>query len=303
MRVLSVDDDQDILLVLSAALRNMGYEDVTCASSGDAALETLQTAGKQFDCFLLDIQMPRMDGVELCAQIRAMPQYKFAPIIMLTAKSDGDSLDHAFAAGATDYVTKPFDLNELNERLTNAEAGRDNKGQTPDTSHLAGQSVPSATPVGIDMLAPLQLLNVTGMVSALAMHNYLDQLYRGGDEDVQALCVRIMDSTTLKKSMPSSEFYQMLSNVAEAISISQKDSIRLMSYSGPGDLVVILHKNGEFDRSGAETDIQSRIEVHKSNGDIPSAAEITCRVGRPVSLEEHPNSPDELLRAASESVI
>ena len=300
MRVLSVDDDQDILLVLSAALRNMGYKDVTCAPSGSAALETLQSADATFDCFLLDIQMPHMDGVELCAQIRAMPQYKFTPIIMLTAKSDGDSLDHAFAAGVTDYVTKPFDLNDLNERLNNAKAGRDNKGQTPKV-HQPKVPTTYTAPSSIDMLAPLQLLNVTGMVSALSMRNYLDQLYRGGDEDVLTVCVRVADSAEMKKTMSSTEFFHLLSDVAEAISLSQKDNIRLMSYHGGGDIVVILHKDGKFEPARTEAEIQTSLEQRQNNGDVQLATSVICKVGTPVTFEDHPNSPDELLSAATKA--
>jgi CheY-like chemotaxis protein len=298
MKVLSVDDDQDILLVLSAALRNMGYEDVTCVSSGRAALDTIQNTQDQFDCFLLDIQMPQMDGVELCAQIRANPRYKFTPIIMLTAKSDGDSLDHAFAAGATDYVTKPFDLNDLNERLTNADAGRDNKGQQPKVQKPKTVSK-FVEPTSIDLLAPLQLLNVTGMVSTLAMHNYLDQLYRSRDEDVLAVCIRVANSAELQQSMSSGDFYRMLSNVAEAVTLNQKNSIRLMSHSGGGDLVVILHKSSRFDRTQAKLGIDKALEDQRNSDDIVLAPSITCLVGRPVDVDDYPDSPSDLLSAAT----
>jgi CheY-like chemotaxis protein len=70
-----------------------------------------------FDCFILDVQMPGMDGIELCRQIRAIEVYKDTPIIMNTAVADRDYIDAAFAAGATDYLTKPVDEVEVKARL------------------------------------------------------------------------------------------------------------------------------------------------------------------------------------------
>jgi CheY-like chemotaxis protein len=61
--------------------------------------------------------MPGMDGIELCGQIRALDSYKDAPIIMNTAVADRDYIDAAFAAGATDYLTKPVDEVEVKARL------------------------------------------------------------------------------------------------------------------------------------------------------------------------------------------
>lgn len=300
MKVLSVDDDQDILLVLSAALTALGYDKLTSVSSGEAALKAIEDAETPFDCFLLDIQMPKMDGVELCAQIRSIPQYKFAPIIMLTAKSDGDSLDHAFSAGATDYVTKPFDLNDLDERLSKAKKGV----QKSETAVASAQPIETSSVMsnGIDMLAPLQLLNVAGMVSALALHNYLDQLYRSGAGEAQAVCLRVNNAKDLQRELAPGDFYHMLSEVAEAIHVNQKDNIRLMSYCGAGDMIVILHNTSNMDASGIEADIQSHLENVRKSGELSLAHSVGCRAGHPVNINDYPNEPNALLSAAIAAV-
>jgi CheY-like chemotaxis protein len=74
MRILAVDDDKAILELLTEALEVSDYCDVVTAHSGKAAVDALAQTETPFDCFLLDIQMPGMDGVELCQHIREIPQ-------------------------------------------------------------------------------------------------------------------------------------------------------------------------------------------------------------------------------------
>ena len=112
MKVLIVDDDADILEVLSLGLEMSGDHSIETAQSGLQALEKIDHAVRPFDLFLLDIQMPEMTGVEVCRSIRARPRYQHKPIIMVTAMSDKRHVDDAFAAGATDYVIKTVALSD-----------------------------------------------------------------------------------------------------------------------------------------------------------------------------------------------
>jgi len=121
MKILAVDDDQSIVEILELALISMGHEEVQTARCAATALDIIDITREPFDCILLDIQMPKTDGVELCAMIRDIPGYRKIPIIMLTAMSDRKYIDRAFVAGATDYITKPFEAIELNTRLAVAE--------------------------------------------------------------------------------------------------------------------------------------------------------------------------------------
>jgi CheY-like chemotaxis protein len=117
MRLLAVDDDPGILELLENTLEAFGWDDVVAVSSGKEALPYLSNTQSPIECFLVDIQMPEMDGIELCAHIRRHNHHKNTPILMITAMSDKDYVDRAFAAGATDYVTKPFSLPDLEMRL------------------------------------------------------------------------------------------------------------------------------------------------------------------------------------------
>lgn len=112
MRMLVVDDEEAIANMLAEFFRMEGYE-VTAVGSGSEALETV-SAGLRPDLILLDVNMPGMDGFEVCRRIRT---HLSCPIIFLTARiEDVDQLD-GFAAGADDYVLKPFSLEVLGRRV------------------------------------------------------------------------------------------------------------------------------------------------------------------------------------------
>ncbi|MGI5164830.1 response regulator [Spirillospora sp. CA-253888] len=106
-RVLAVDDRTENLVALSAVLDSLPVEVVT-ATSGRAALKEL--LADDFALILLDVVMPEMDGFECAAHIKARPRTRDVPIIFLTAAgATGDEAFRGYAAGAVDYLTKPFD--------------------------------------------------------------------------------------------------------------------------------------------------------------------------------------------------
>lgn len=121
-RVLVVDDEPDLLEILRVALTSLRPYTVSVALSAASALERIAEASTAFDIFLLDIQMPDVGGLELLGRIRRMPLYTETPVIMLTAMSDRSYVEMAFREGANDYVTKPFDYEDLFERIDAAHA-------------------------------------------------------------------------------------------------------------------------------------------------------------------------------------
>ena len=114
-KVLVVDDEEPILELLKYNLEKQGY-DVRTATDGQIAVDT----AKKFhpDLVLLDIMMPRMDGVEACRQIRAIPELQNTFIVFLTARSEEYSEVAAFDVGADDYITKPIKPRALMSRIT-----------------------------------------------------------------------------------------------------------------------------------------------------------------------------------------
>ncbi|SMO90815.1 two-component system, unclassified family, sensor histidine kinase and response regulator [Saccharicrinis carchari] len=110
-KILIVDDRQKNIQVLGSLLRQENYI-IGVATNGEQALEIL-IGSNDYDLILLDVNMPVMDGFEACRAIRVHEDLKEIPIIFLTAMVDTDSIVTGFEAGGQDYVTKPFNSNEL----------------------------------------------------------------------------------------------------------------------------------------------------------------------------------------------
>ncbi|MBN1918692.1 MAG: response regulator [Verrucomicrobia bacterium] len=114
--VLVVDDNGDNRLIAGTNLDMAGYT-VLEAEDGAPALEVM--AANPIDLVLLDIMMPRMDGYEVCRRIRADERLCRTKVLMLTAKARTEDLIKGFESGADDYVTKPFEIDELLARVRN----------------------------------------------------------------------------------------------------------------------------------------------------------------------------------------
>jgi DNA-binding response OmpR family regulator len=112
--ILLVDDNPQNLQVLGKLLQEEKYK-IEFAVNGEATLEWLKN--KQFDLILLDLNMPGMNGFEVCKRIRSDKKMYEVPIIFLSAESERESILKGFEVGAQDYVTKPFDSRELLARV------------------------------------------------------------------------------------------------------------------------------------------------------------------------------------------
>ncbi|WP_295454289.1 diguanylate cyclase [uncultured Thiodictyon sp.] len=113
-RALVVDDDVVLRTAIHQFIARLGFE-VQSANNGSRALELFQVHGA--DIVLLDAAMPVMDGFAACMAIRALPEGRYVPIIMITIYEDEDSVDRAFACGATEYVAKPIHWAVLRNRV------------------------------------------------------------------------------------------------------------------------------------------------------------------------------------------
>ena len=111
MRILVVDDEELLVKGIKYNLKNEGY-DVLTANNGEDAVELART--QDLGLIVLDVMMPRVDGLEACRQIR---EFSDVPIIMLTARTDDMDKLMGFEQGADDYLTKPFNILELKARI------------------------------------------------------------------------------------------------------------------------------------------------------------------------------------------
>ncbi len=205
--LLVVDDELQILRVLRASLRGRGYE-VRTAQGGEAALDEIH---KQMpDLIILDLMMPEMNGLEVCRRVR---EFSDVPIIMLSAKGEERSKVAALDAGADDYVTKPFGMEELLARVR-AVLRRQSAAETQssvlrmgdveiDTDErrvmVAGHEV-KLTPKEFDMLK--HLVSNAGKV---VTHRALLQAVWGAEASEQTEYLRVFINQLRRKIEPNSQ--------------------------------------------------------------------------------------------------
>ncbi|MER8005572.1 response regulator transcription factor [Streptomyces sp. NPDC059690] len=112
--VLIADDDADIRDLVAFKLTQNGHR-VTAVEDGMAALRAVRE--QPVELALLDIRMPGMSGLDVCRELRATPETASLPVIMITSRSQEGDVEVGFAAGADDYIIKPFSPRELSSRV------------------------------------------------------------------------------------------------------------------------------------------------------------------------------------------
>ena len=113
-KILVVDDSKTALFIESTILRGGPYELVTAADGEEAVQKALAVRP---DLVLMDVMMPKMDGFEACRALRRLPETRDIPIVMVTTRGEESNMETGFAAGCTDYVTKPINASELLSKI------------------------------------------------------------------------------------------------------------------------------------------------------------------------------------------
>ena len=136
-RILVVDDDDDLRAIAGYVLAKAKHDVVTACNARQAL--GLIHDGEDFDVVVLDVAMPEMTGVELLTRLRAMPGHEDDIVIMCTASTGDAAIERAFAAGADEYMIKPYSPKEMVQRVSALLARRD---------AAAGVRAPAAQPAG-----------------------------------------------------------------------------------------------------------------------------------------------------------
>jgi len=113
-KILAVDDSASIRQMVSFTLKSAGYDVIDAVDGKDG----LAKAGKdKFDMIITDLNMPNLDGIQLIAEVRKLPGYSFIPILMLTTESQAEKKDAGRKAGATGWIVKPFNAEQLTNTI------------------------------------------------------------------------------------------------------------------------------------------------------------------------------------------
>lgn len=243
MNILAIDDDEIILDLLVASLKSFGFSEVTTARSAEQAIEIISNCKNPFDCFLLDIQMPGMNGVELCRYIRNQQELKVTPILMITSLSDRTHINQAFAAGATDYVTKPFDALELSTRIRlAAQLVGEQKSLANQTFALQALEAQFDDATKFDYVDAVKIEDVPGMIGFVELENYLLQLSRLNMFRTAAFGLKLIGFREVYSTCSATVSYRVLADVADAIAANLKHSEFILSYCGASEFICVNNR-------------------------------------------------------------
>ncbi len=226
--VLIVDDSATMRLLTSDALIKYGFE-VIQAEDGETALALLNT--KRPDIILLDVEMPGLNGFEVCRAIRKLPDYQYTPIMMVTGLEDYESINQAFMAGATDFTTKPINADLIGYRVCYMVR----TSSYFQALQVAEKKVRALNDELVNKLVEIQ--QNAAAVARFVPQNFLKVLNRKNIADIKlgdcvekvmtVLFLDIKSFTTLAEQLSSVEIFNLVNS--------------LMSYLDP-----VIVKNGGF---------------------------------------------------------
>ncbi len=195
-RILIADDEKDIRSLLRTRLEFEGYSVIEAVDG----LEAVRLAQEESpDLIVLDVMMPQLDGVEVCNRLRASFTTRHIPVIMVTAKAGKDDKLKGLGRGANDYVTKPFELGELMQRVRNTlEWSHQQRSASPLTGLPGNHSINTEIRRRLGEGQPFSLLQVD-VDHFKAFNDYYG--YGRGDEAIQLLA-RILSESVYRSGDP-----------------------------------------------------------------------------------------------------
>lgn len=247
MRILAVDDDPFILELIPKIAATAGFPTVATAPSAMAALDMIAAADQPFDCLLLDINMPEIDGIALCGRLRKCAAYRETPIIMLTAMTDLDHMNAAFRAGASDYTTKPFDIIDFGERLRIAHA------------RLAAQNSRQVREIMVaEKLAPLS--DVPALIGPRALASYVSRLSGSALTGAYVMAVTMDQPPSRAAHGSVLTLLPNLVRIARAIDDVFCLSPYVMAHAGQGQFLIVANGSVLPDAQAVRAEIAAHLE-------------------------------------------
>lgn len=268
MKILVVDDDELIRELVRDILQMKGYRNVTLAGSAAEAQRCINDARLPFDCFFLDIQMPGMNGIDLCRWIRAQPTYVRAPVVMLTVLSDIAFVDRAFAAGAFDYATKPIVRGQIHEKAATVRRlieGRKKFG--PDVNVLTTKGE-----------------RPEGLIDYLALENYVKRLSLAGLFTRQIFAFKTVAVNHRGLPHAGPQFNTIVELAARVIDSSLKPRDHFIAHAGDGALICVARSSGDVELERIAAEANRRFAEARDKAGVPNELEVTLCVGRQIRV-------------------
>lgn len=275
MRILAVDDDPLILDLLAESLTVNEFCDLTTATSAEAATQLVNQAKEPFDCFLLDIMLPETDGIELCRQIRARDTYRMTPIIMITASRQANLMEQAFAAGATDFVTKPLDGLELGTRVNIAGMLNKSMLREAESRHSLAE-LTRLTKISFD--ERIAMPDVPEVSDFLALENHLLR-FSAGCYAMTLFAIEVEGAKGAYRAVSAPAFRHQMEAAARAIVSQLNMETTRLSYAGRGMFVGVSHGRARMNLQGLQDGAQAQLvnDWDTAASGAPVAPDLTVR--------------------------
>jgi diguanylate cyclase (GGDEF)-like protein len=297
--LLIVDDHLDNVRSLSSLLSHSGHL-VRKATSGEMALETIQVSKP--DLVLLDIRMPEMNGYEVCERLKANPDTCNIPVIFLSASDDMDDKVQAFAVGGADYVTKPFQAEEVLMRVRHQLTILRQQQQLIAQNYQLQQTEIALQKSNLELKRIANTDSLTQLANRRCFDETLTQEWQRHRREQQFLCLILCDIDYFKAyndryGHPAGD--ACLQQVATVISGCAKRPADMVARYGGEEFAIILPNT---DQSGAIAVIEA-IQKELQHLQIPHAAStvaehITLSAGISCSIPTLSSDPQDLVAEA-----
>ena len=211
-RIMAIDDSDIAQDFIRSNLVELGFNDVVSFLDPREALDAIEAGETNADLILMDIMMPVIDGIELCARIRGIDAWRDVPIIMLTSRKDMDALTRAFMAGANDFVTKPFNRIELQARMRSSLRLRAETGRRRASESRGSKSAASGFGGRVHGDAQQNMLG-----TQLGLQNDLMALSPDAQSSVGIIALTI-DNLKNEADLPKATTSRIIQDVAQTLS-------------------------------------------------------------------------------------
>lgn len=280
LKVLAVDDDPIIRELIRHVVTSWGYADLTIAESGEQAVELVDKEARPFDCLLIDMKMAEMSGAELCSWVRKLSEYEDTPIFIVTALSEKGDIDLAFAAGASDYISKPIIPSDLTLRLNQV---RRNIIRS-ELSASKAEKYSDLSSVGFHQ--PILVGGSSEEIEIDAMRNYVIRLAKSRTEDMNAFSFVIKGAAKIHSLCDHEDFLDVLKVTEGMIAKCLSKHRFFISYIGYGAFAGVVQSDIAHDPMWK--DIERRVQVSLRGVKVRSPS------GSPIEVIPYMSGPQQL---------